>query len=262
MTKRILFSVVALCLVFSFGCVKPPASTPATPSVDATQDSRLATLETQMANVAANKAEDSSLATLTGRVTTLEGQSAADTYTKSQLYTKAEVDQLLRDKINEHIELSHSGGNGSTGNGDYGELIDTDGDLELWLEQVSGDVSDEFRTRQGDNEGRFDLIVVNLDDSSHDFRIYFDFEPDVTVVLSDNSTVFNTTKTEARASGGLDFTVSRSPNSGRSLLSADQSNNGRILKGDAEDYTVWVTIDQVDDKVVDWEYDIRIKDKD
>ena len=81
-------------------------------------------------------------------------------------------------------------------------------------------------------------------------------------MLSDNSSFLDTAKTEARASGGLDFTVSRSPNSGRSLLSADQSNNGRILKGDAEDYTVWVTIDQVDDKVVDWDYDIRIKDKD
>ena len=270
MKKRILFSVVALCLVFSFGCVKKPI-TPVTPIVspaDATQNAEITALKAQVATLGSGKAENASLTDAVSRITTLEGQSAANTYTKAQLYTQAEVNTKIADAIKalkddqSWVTGRTSTSSDGTVTGDYGELIDEDGDLQLWLEQVSGDVSDEFRTREDENEGRFDLVVVNLDDSSHDFRIYFDFEPDATVVLSDNSSFLDTAKTEARASGGLDFTVSRSPNSGRSLLSADQSNNGRILKGDAEDYTVWVTIDQVDDKVVDWDYDIRIKDKD
>jgi len=275
MNRRILFTLCAILVVvlmLSTGCLpkdkEKATSTPAAPIVsakDVNQDTKIANLQKSVDTLGTSKANDSTVQALRGRIDTLEGQSSANSYTKSQLYTRAEVEAMIQSMKDDQAWITRSSSSSGVAGvtGDYGILVDTDGDLELWLEQVSGDVSDELRTRMGKNEGRFDFVVVNLDaDSSHDFKVYFDFEPDEAVELSDNATLFNTAKTYTESSGSLDFNVSRSPNSGRSMLSVNQDTNGRILKGDAEDYTVWITVDQSDNKVVDWEYDIRIKDRD
>ncbi len=148
--------------------------------------------------------------------------------------------------------------------GEYGELVDTDGDLELWLEKTSGDVSDVFVTRNGVCSGRYDFIVVNKDaGSSHDYRISLALTPESDVVLKDDSASFSTTKNFITASGGMLFTMSR-VNSARNPLNAYQTNEDRITKATTEDVTVWVTVEQEEasSAITEWDYSIKIDDRD
>jgi hypothetical protein len=148
--------------------------------------------------------------------------------------------------------------------GTYGELVDTDGDLELWLEKTSGDVSDVFVTRNGVCSGRFDFIVVNKDTgSSHDYRISLALTPESDVVLKDNATSFSTTKNFITASGGMLFTMSR-VNSARNPLNAYQTNEDRITKGTTEDVTVWITVEQESSSsaITEWDYSVKVDDRD
>jgi len=148
--------------------------------------------------------------------------------------------------------------------GDYGELLDTNGDLELWLEKVSGEVSDVFITRNGTSaEGRFDLVVVNKDAaSSHDFSISLTLSPDADVDLGAvPSSVAPVNKVEI--DGGLVFSLTRT-GVARNPVLAFQTNNGRIVKGDVQDYTIWLTLTQISSSTspVEWDYSFNIKDRD
>jgi hypothetical protein len=73
-------------------------------------------------------------------------------------------------------------------------------------------------------------------------------------------------KTKYTASGGLTYTVSRdqttpiAPNT--NPLSLYQSNTGRILKGDAEDFTIWLYISQTYAPAVIWDWTLTIDDRD
>jgi hypothetical protein len=190
--------------------------------------------------------------------------------TPADTATKAIVDQKIADAISA-LKADQAWIKGSTHTtpagttaGEFGELVDTDGDLELWLEKTSGDVSDIFVTRNGVCSGRFDFIVVNKDTrSSHDYRISIALTPDSDVILQDNATLLNTTKNAITASGGLLFTMSR-VNSGRNPLNAYQTNEDRITKGDNEDITVWLTVDQLSasSAITEWDYSINIDDRD
>jgi len=251
------------------GCEEDTTSptAPAVPSIDKRLTEAEAGVVALSGQLAA-KAETATVTAIANRVAALEGQSSANTYTKAQLYTKAEVDAAVAAAVaalkadQAWIEGRTTTTGAGTTVGDYGELIDEDGDLQLWLEEVGGDASDELRTRDGTNEARFDFIVVNLDDSSHDFKIDLEFEPE------DGKTTLNidlaVASTKAVASGNLDYkAATRSPQpNADSILRFGQDNQGRILKGDVEDFTVWITVEQTAGGVTDWEYDIRIKDKD
>lgn len=208
------------------------------------------------------KANQGALNTQVERIDKFTGQ--VDTYTKAELYTQAQVNAQIAAAV-AALKADQAWVTGTTTTsaagttvGEYGELVDTDGDLELWLERVSGAASDELRTRDGINEARFDFIVVNKDTaSSHDFKIYLEFEPDIDVILD-----MAVTETYATASGGLMYTAVRSPNSGRGILRIDPTNDGRILKGDVEDYTVWLTVKQTTIGSIDWEMSFRVDDRD
>ncbi len=187
--------------------------------------------------------------------------------TSSDVYTKAQVDEKIAAAItalkNEKPWGTYTTPAGTTA-GEFGELVDTDGDLELWLEKTSGDVSDVFVTRNGVCSGRFDFIVVNKDaGSSHDYRISIALTPDSDVILQDSAVLLNTAKNAITASGGLLFTMSR-VNSGRNPLNAYQTNEDRITKGDNEDITVWLTVDQLSASaaITEWDYSINIDDRD
>lgn len=262
--KRIgLFMLVAVCLIALVGCVPGEPATIPLSATDVEQNARLSQLQQQVSNVQESKANTSAVSDLTQRVVTLEGYSSANTYTKAQLYTQAQVDDLIQALKDDQSWVKGRTSTSAAGTtvGEYGELISTNGDLELWLERVSGDASDELRTRNGANDARFDFVVVNLDGgSSHDFRIDFEFEPED----GENNLSINLTLSKAEASGNLEFEVpTRTPQpDADSVLRFDQDNTGRILKGDAEDFTVWLDIVQVAGGTTDWSYDIRIKDKD
>ena len=277
MMKNYLVAILGL-VILCFGLVGCEETTPTAPSTTSV-GTRLVNLETwrtgvdgnisTLTNTMANKAETSTVNAISTRVGTLEGQSAANTYTKTQLYTQVEVDAQIAAAVTAlkadqtWITGRTSTSGAGTTTGEWGELISTNGDLELWLERVSGDVSDELRTRDGVNDARFDLVVVNLDtDSSHDFKIDFEFEPEDGV--GGLNIDLTATLTKAEASGNLAYkNPTRFPNpNADSVLRFDQDNTGRILKGDAEDFTVWIDIMQTTGGATDWDYDIRIKDKD
>lgn len=212
------------------------------------------------------KANQTDLNTMATDVATLKGQGAGNTYTKGELYTRAEVDAAIAAavaalKANQTwiTGTTHTTPAGTTA-GEYGELIDTDGDLELWLDRVSGEVEDVFFSRNGQSaEGRFDLIVVNKDTgSSHDFTISLNLSPDADVELD-----MAVTATKVEASSGYTFSLTRT-NTARNPLMVFQSNTGRVTKGDIEDFTIWLTLKQTSATTspVEWDYDFSIKDKD
>ena len=269
----ILLAVLSIAAI-SMSCLPTKAASPSAKDIE--QDAAIAEAKRLIQSVADIKVSGDTFNLLKGRVDIIEPKvnagGAGNTYDKSLLYTKAEVDLAIATAITNlkaapdqsWIKSSTHTTDAGTVEGEYGELVDTDGDLELWLDKVSGDVSDVLITRNGVSDGRFDLVVVNKDaSSSHDFRISLSLTPDSDVILQDSTAAFNTTKTTITPSGGLLFTVSR-VNSGRNPLYAYQSNEGRITKGDAEDYTIFLTVDQLSgsSSITEWDYSLTIDDRD
>jgi hypothetical protein len=276
---RSLFILMAILSIatMSISCLPTKAAGPS--ATDTAQDATIADVKRSVQSLADTKVNGDTFNLLKGRVDTMEvkvnASGAGNSYDRSQLYTKAEVDAAISAAITALKTATDqtwikaktgtsTGGTGGTVAGEYGELVDTDGDLELWLEKVSGDVSDVLITRNGVSDGRFDLVVVNKDASaSHDFRISLSLTPDSDVILYDSTGAFNTTRTSITPSGGLLFTVSR-VNSSRNPLYAYQSNEGRITKGDNEDYTIFITVDQLSasTSITEWDYSLTIDDRD
>ena len=269
MMKKYLLAILGL-VILCFGLVGCEETEPTAPSTTSV-DTRLVNLEvwkvgvdgniSTLTNTMANKAETSTVTAISNRVGALEGQSAANTYPKTQLYTQAEVDALIQALKDDQSWITGRTPTGTT-TGDYGELVDTDGDLELWLDRVSGDASDILRTKVGSNSARFDLVVVNTDASeSHDFKIDIEFEPDTNVALVNyNPTTCGSGHTCVSASGYLKFLVSRTDEV-RSSLRIEQTNTGRITKGDVEDYTIQIYVEQGTGDWIDWEYYLNIRDR-
>jgi hypothetical protein len=189
--------------------------------------------------------------------------------TSSDVYTKAQVDEKIAAAITviktdqAWIKSATHTTDAGTVAGEYGELVDTDGDLELWLEKTSGIATDNIRTTIAVNQmARFDFVVVNKDTTTaHDFKINLMFYPDSATTLD-----MATGKTRYSASGNATYTISRdqatpaAPNT--NPLSLYQGNTSRVLKGDSDDYTVWLYIDQTATSAVDWDWTITIDDRD
>ena len=269
MKHKIIFAVVVFSLlgvmVFgTFGCATAPETTPiATFVTTDTFNAKMSEMQAQINQ----KAEQSALTAQATRIDGLASQSSANSYSKTETYTKAEVNAQIAAVIAALKAEANPWGSTSSGGttGDYGELVDSDGDLELWLDRVSGIATDELRTTlANDQMARFDFVVVNKDaDSAHDFKINLMFYPNTNVTLD---MIDATHKTRVTASGSLTYTVSRdqitpiAPNT--NPLSFYQSNTGRVLKGDAEDYTIWLYVSQDTAASVDWDWTITIDDRD
>jgi outer membrane murein-binding lipoprotein Lpp len=183
--------------------------------------------------------------------------------TPADMATKAIVDQKIADAISA-LKADQAWIKGSTYTtpagttaGEFGELVDTNGDLELWLEKVGGDADTEVITtsKGSTSKGNFDFVVVNKDTaSSHSFRITMTFMPQTSVITS---------PTTATADNGLIFTVS--PDVGTTAL-ADislKSNDRRVSKADNESFRVIVNIPQSSstDGMTDWDINYDIVDK-
>lgn len=260
------FIIGLVILVMPFALMGCETATPAgtAPLVVSTEtyNAGINALQAQI-NAKANQAD---LTTQTTRIDGLSSQGMGNTYTKGELYTRAEVDAAIAAAI-AALKSNQAWITGSTHTtpagtteGEYGELMDTDGDLELWLEKVSGEASDVFTTRSiTSTQGRFDLIVVNKDSSSsHDFVINLTLSPNADVTLGAVPSVDN----KIEVSGSLLFSLTRT-DTARNPLLAYQSNTGRITKGDIEDYAIWLTLKQTSVATpVEWDYDFNIKDKD
>lgn len=264
MKSKIAIILVLLLVIPSLGCFSNDEDEG--PSMAQTIKDHTAQIASLRSDV--NKKADQS--TVDALTKLIGGGSQADTYTKAQADAQiksavdAAISKLKTDADQSWIKSATYTTPAGTTAGEYGELVDTDGDLELWLEKTSGDVSDVFVTRDGVCSGRFDLIVVNKDTgSSHDYRISLALTPESDVVLMDSAVSFSTTKNFITASGGMLFTMSR-VNSARNPLNAYQTNEDRITKGTTEDVTVWLTVEQESSSsaITEWEYSIKIDDRD
>ena len=254
-------------LIFSgFGCVSTdaPAGESLASQLKALQDTvtkHTSVIDSVKADME-KKATKTEIDDLTRKVNNLPQSSA----TPADVYTKAQVNQAIADAIDK-LKADKPWGTYTTPAGtiagDYGELIDTDGDLELWLEKTSGIATDDIRTTNATADSqmaRFDFVVRNKDTSSaHDFKINLMFYPDTSVLLN-----MGGGETRYSASGNLLYTVSRDQPAAANTnpLSLYQSNEGRILKGDTEDYTVWLYIGQSTATSVVWDWTITIDDRD
>lgn len=271
----LLIAVVILLPLLSLSCLTTPATQPAAVATSNDPIIHQSNLTDYATKADLNdKASAGSVNALETRMAQAEGKINA--FQSGTGLTQAQVDAAVAAAITT-LKNDQSWITGTTYTtpagtiaGEYGELIDSDGDLELWLDKISGIATDELRTTQANDQmARFDFVVVNKDTSdAHDFKINLMFYPSTSVTLDmDAGTVppADLDITHYSASGGLTYTVSRDqttvPNT--NPLSLYQNNTGRILKSDAEDYTLWLYINQDSSPTgVDWSWTITIDDRD
>ena len=260
MKRKGLFVLVAVCLIALVGCVpSEPTTTPLSPT-DVEQNARLDQLQQQVSNVQEGKANASTVTALQGRVTTLEGQSSANTYTKGQLYTQEQVDAQIAAAVkklkDDQAWITGTGDTSGTVTGDYGGLVDSDLDLELWVERTDP-ASDPMRFNDGKDSAEFEIVVVNTEDTYHDFRLYLRMTPEDSV----NCASDNETKIASYPSTGA-WTVTRDDwdTSNRGAIYFSMDSDDTIGKLKAEDYLLSVTIDSVYGTY--WNYRLTIEQMD
>lgn len=202
------------------------------------------------------------------RLTAVEAKPSGATVDLGPLNTKTTALQSAVDALKAEVAtlktevavLKTPSGGGSGGNkqGEYGELVDSNGDLELWLEKVGGDADSEMlTTSEGYNaRGNFDFVVVNKDTtSSHSFRITLTFMPQ-TDVKTDSASV--------TGDNGLTFTVTPVDGIVTNQDISFKSNDRRVSKNDNEPFRVITYIKQSEltTNITDWDISFDILDKD
>jgi len=262
-----IFLLLGVTVFGTLGCATKPASTPAQTFVTTeTFNQKMAEMQGQMNN----KAEQTALTAQAARIDGIAGQSAG--------LTEAQINALMDAKIATLKAGANpwaSSSSGGTTTGDYGELVDSDGDLELWLEKTpSGSADSElFYTSAGTNKASFDFTVVNTDGSArHDFWIKLSFMPDedtlpTTALAGCAAYEVKISSVTASAESTLEpFTYSVTSatcldENDEITLKSDEDN---INKGDTESYRITVYINQDVAAVtnVEWFIDYTIKDLD
>jgi len=165
--------------------------------------------------------------------------------------------QALKDEHPWTTSSTHITPAGTTA-GEYGELVDTNGDLELWLEKVGGDAdSEQLYTYKGDSSrANFDFVVANKDSSSHAFRITITFMPDDKVTTSGET---------AGADNGLIFTLSSARTADTEDDMTFKSNDRRVSGNNTESFRVIVNASQPtvpsQPNIVNWSINFDITDK-
>lgn len=240
---------IALVTVPLMGCLGTPSksSTPAT------------SVSTQIAELQTNKASKSDVYLKTETYTREEidskvaaTETTSDTYPKTETYTRAEIEKLIADAVadlEEQIEDIDTGGsdsNNTNGDDEYGDIVDTDGALELWVERTSP-ASDPFRLSSGLDEVEFDIVVVNTDDDdTHRFDLSLRISPEDDVGL-------NGAHIDCYPDVGI-WTVTRSGMGevDQDPLYADNDSEIWIDKGDKDSYTIVFVVDSKAAEYWDW----------
>jgi hypothetical protein len=190
------------------------------------------------------------------------GGGGGNSYAKSETYTQDQVNSTVANAIDalkkdqSWIKSSTRTTDAGTTSGEFGELVDTNGDLELWLEKVGGDADSNLLTTSKDYNSRsnFDFVVVNKDSSSsHSFRVTLTFMPQIAVT---------TGTCAATADNGLTFAAPAT----RAADSLDdlsfKSNERRVAKSDNESFRVIVNVAQgATTAMVDWDISFDVLDK-
>lgn len=197
MKRRYLFPIIILVITMLAAVTLPGClGAPKAPAKPATPD-----LSTRVGDIEANKASKSEVYLKTESYNREEidakiaaGPSASvDAYPKTETYTRTEIDNLIASAVadlEKQIDDIDTGSSssGSSSSGDYGELIDHDGDLELWLDSMEP-ASDPFKMSTGGDDVLFDIVIVNKDDRSHKFDLSIRLSPEDDVEV--NPTTFD-----------------------------------------------------------------------
>jgi len=260
--------IVASLLVMTFtGCLPSAPKTPVTTksSEDDKQNTRLDNLETLIKQKVGTDTSDA----LLKRIKDLEaGTAGTNSYSKSETYTKAEVNDAITDAVQalkddqDWIEASSSSSSSSSVT--ESQLVDTDGDLKLYIKDVDPG-SEPAYLHSGKDSIEFDFIVKNTSDDNHRYRLNFRLTPvdSVKVTAPDNADIRNSTTTALVIYPNVlgNFTATRSDwdtTANTSPIYFNQATNRFIDDDDEEDVRVIITVDS--DAGTEWNYRITIEE--
>jgi len=232
----------------------------------ASSDAALATVNALNARVPADMLTQLSTTKATAEEAkkVAEAAKAATTQDISGFLTQAQVDARAAVIIQQWIDdkkLAEPGtttttttGGTTTTTGDYGTLIDSDRDLELWLARTNPG-SDPMRINDGGDDAEFEIWVVNTEDTYHDFRLYLRMTPEDDVACTQA-----TTNLSSYPDTGV-WTVTRNTwGSSEDAIYFSMDADDTIGKLKAEDYLLVATIDATTDEF--WNYRLTIEQMD
>ena len=135
--------------------------------------------------------------------------------------------------------------------GEYGELVDTDGDLELWLERVNPS-SDPMRF--GGNEATFELVVVNKSDSSEYYNLMLRFTPEATVQIT-----LGTSTVNCYPSGLSLWTITRASDTVSTTNPVYVGNSSKVWAGKNDTTNLMLAVKLTEGAYQYWDYKMTIE---
>jgi hypothetical protein len=190
--RSFLILAIILCVAtVTLSCLPTKAAGPS--ATDVTQDTAIAEVKRSIQSLSDTKVNGDTFNALKGRVDAQDIKIATsgigNSYDKTQLYTKAEVDAAITAAITAlkaapdqtWIKAKTTGGTGGgTVDPTDGAILDSDGDLQLILERT---VEEEVWIDDNINQ-TFRLTVKNNGTSSTYFRINCDFDCEESIAIT------------------------------------------------------------------------------
>jgi len=194
-------------------------------------------------------------------------------------YTKAEVDAkiaaatvatnaAIATAIAAHVAATPGGGAGTPivpGTiSDKAELLDSDGDLELWLEYVYPNSNlASYDTRFKNDDIEFGLVVKNVGTSRREYSLSVKLTPDDNVIVSDNLTDI---EWDGERHSDLwvferaqpDLTVATKV---PVYFNTDQDNYGRISAATLDKFVLIISLAETSSGSTDWKVKFSITDE-
>jgi hypothetical protein len=199
------------------------------------------------------KASKSEIDDLNRKINNLpQGGTSSDVYTKAQVNEEINkaIKALKEDTDQSWIKKTTTTTTTTTGTiSDYAKLMDSDGELELWLEWTDPDRDD---IRFSSNSVDFQVAVKNKSDSTCKYTIEMRFTPDVEVAVSSLSTDATqipnpngspSTITERPDMGTWTMEGARYPDGSKSAITL-VSAEGRISRNAIDKYTITLRLSE------------------
>lgn len=264
--RSLLILMAVLCVaITSMSCLPTKPTTPTISQKDVDQDTAIAEVRRSIQSVDSAKASNDVFNTLKGRVDTIEvkvsSTGVGNSYDKSQLYTKAEVDTAITaaiTKLKADTDQSWikggSGGGGGTIDPTDGAILDSDGDLQLILERS---VEEEVWIDDNINQ-TFRLTVKNNGTSSTYFRINCDFDCEESIAL----TSATLTPDYSGSGAAVPTPIGASTVSSIPFLITSTGSSNKIYIGKSREESMFVTlkVDYATAVGKRWTWDFSIRD--
>jgi hypothetical protein len=267
--KVILLAISALLLILpAFGCITDDSKAPATSAAFVSTAQHAADVAALNASLA-KKADQTSVDMLV-KMMPAGGATATDTYPKTQLYTKAEVDAAISAATaglkSDQTWITKTGGSTSTTGGSTGtpkgDVLSSNGDLELYLDK---DMDDEIYINNAQAMTWF-LTVKNNGNSGTYYRINANFDLSDSTPVNISSaplTVANSTMASFASSTTIDCTPAPAV-SGLAYASSQAGGTNKIYIGKNASISLvlvltvtYCTPATVPGKLWTWDFSIR-----